>query len=296
MIGSTNLSGTPVTYTIRKTADATSYSWGVPTPGATIVAHPGENAENDTAILVLFDNTLSTFGGQISVKANNACSTGAARFLNVKPVLPITPGTINGSTDACNYIATGNDAVYSIKKINNADHYEWTVTNNTPGSSGNITITSHPGGNGANDTIIHVHFSSGYTTGTIGVKSVRNCGSSLQKSLTVITKKVLAVSTITGNATPCPGAVEIYTASDVLNASGYQWAVPANATILSGQGSNQITVQFPVNTLLFKPGNISVIATSYCGSSPTKTMAITKCTIPFSIKQPNNSVNLFALY
>ena len=109
------------------------------------------------------------------------------------------------------------------------------------------------------------------------MQAVRNCGASLQKSLSILTKKAAAPASISGNTTPCIGATEIYSCPLVPNASGYNWTVPANAQILNGQGFNQITVLYPATDLLFKNGTIGVTALSPCGASTLKTLPITKC-------------------
>lgn len=275
MIGSSNSTGTSVTYTIRKVLEAASYAWTVPS-GAAITAHPGGASVNDTIIKVVFNVSFPAVGGLVSVQAVNACFDGTTRTLAVRPLASAIPGVIMGTTDACGSIVSGADATYTIRKVNLATAYNWSVLNNTPGGAGGIIITAHPGGSGVNDTIVTVHFAAGYTTGGIRVKSVRNCGVSADRTLTVTTKKLLTPAYITGDSTPCYSSTQSYRAAVVANATGYNWTVPVNAQIISGQGSNVVTVTFP-DSLLFRNGKITAVATSPCGLSPAKYLTVTPC-------------------
>jgi hypothetical protein len=49
----------------------------------------------------------------------------------------------------------------------------------------------------------------------------------------------------------------------------YTWTVPSGASIVSGQGSNSIVVNFGTSG-----GNVSVRATNTCGSSSTRSLAV----------------------
>ncbi len=63
---------------------------------------------------------------------------------------------------------------------------------------------------------------------------------------------------------PCPGSsAQIFSVNPVANATGYQWTLPAGANLVSGQGTNSISVDFPANS----SGNIEVVANNGCGSS-----------------------------
>ena len=72
------------------------------------------------------------------------------------------------------------------------------------------------------------------------------------------------VMSITGNATPCQGSSQIYTASLVSGSppTSYVWTVPAGATITAGQGTATITVTWGANS-----GTISLITSNNCGTS-----------------------------
>lgn len=227
-------------------------------------------------------NNLSAYGNLIVNDASIGLKATAVQALQFtesayNSIFPATPGIISGTVNPCTNIVNGTDAIYSIRKIPLATAYNWSTINNTSGGAGSIIITGHPGGTGENDTIVAVRFTAGFRTGNIKVQSVRHCSMSLQRILTVTTKKVETPVVVNGNTIPCIGATEEYSCPLVANASGYKWTAPLNAKILSGQGTNRITVLYPAKDILFKPGNISVMALSPCGNSGKKSLYITNC-------------------
>jgi hypothetical protein len=87
-----------------------------------------------------------------------------------------------------------------------------------------------------------------------------------------------APSAITGNITQCINATnQTYSVSNVLNATTYNWTVPSSWTILSGLGTNQITVHIGSNA---QSGIISVSAANGCGTSSLSTVSVTVSSIP----------------
>jgi len=81
-------------------------------------------------------------------------------------------------------------------------------------------------------------------------------------------------STITGNQLPgCNQTGLTYSIAEVAGASSYNWAVPAGATIVSGQGTTAIVVNMGCIS-----GNVSVRAESGCGNSDYVDLYITTFT------------------
>lgn len=72
------------------------------------------------------------------------------------------------------------------------------------------------------------------------------------------------VMSISGNAAPCQGSSQIYTATLVSGspATSYVWTVPAGASITAGQGTSTMTVTWGATS-----GNVSLITSNNCGSS-----------------------------
>jgi hypothetical protein len=101
---------------------------------------------------------------------------------------------------------------------------------------------------------------------------------------------VVNTSAISGNQTlaSCTGAIETYSVQSTAG-STYQWSVPANASILSGQGTNQISVSFT------GPGGlVSVVETTNTGCVGTAVNVNVNCLTGI---QSNDFVGLnFNLY
>ncbi|MEO5673698.1 MAG: YCF48-related protein [Chitinophagales bacterium] len=80
-----------------------------------------------------------------------------------------------------------------------------------------------------------------------------------------------APAVINGSDTVCSGTPENYSISAVENANSYQWSVPADAVINSGQGDTVINVTFGALS-----GNIYVTGVSdFCGGGDTATISVT---------------------
>ncbi len=271
MAGTYNPVGTALQYVIAKAPNATSYIWKVPT--GTVVTHPGgAGTVNDTIIqLIFFDSNF--IKDTISVAAQNGCFISAPRIKLVSRTLPPTPGTITGPVDACPYAFNGTEATYSIRKVLGtapASSYEWSVSDPI-----NSHIYTHIGVPGFDDTAITVHFDAAYTTGSVSVKAIRNCGASANKTL-LVTKKAPATPTISGNAFPCPLSTDMYSANSVTGNS-YIWTVPATVGTYQVMGDNAALLVITFKST-FVSGTISVKAVSVCGTSIVKTFLLKKCT------------------
>ena len=257
------------TYSIPPVIAATSYNWTVPA-GATIESHPNGLGENDTIITVSFSPAYTT--GDIIVEAVNNCGiSNNARHLTVVRNNPSTPGLIAGSNNACTMMPsvgnpTGTSSAYTINSVDGATSYNWAVP-------AGATIESHPNGPGENDTTIIVSFSSGFTGGEITVTATDNCGTSQVRSLKVSASlQPASIGNITATETQsCPDRMVQYSINMPSNATWVQWTVPAQGSIMSGQGSNTITVQYTAGPV---SGEVTATASNGCATGSTRTLAV----------------------
>lgn len=75
---------------------------------------------------------------------------------------------------------------------------------------------------------------------------------------------------ITGPTNVAPSATaQNYSIAPVSGASTYTWTVPSGATIVSGQGTTTLVVNFGIGS-----GNITVTANDSCGSSSAQTLGV----------------------
>ena len=216
---------TGVTYSIPVVTTATTYTWSLPT-GVTIT-----NGTNTNSITISF----ATTGGSIQVTPTNACGNGASnsKTVSLTPV-PTAAGAITGLTTTC---ANSTGVTYSIPSIATATGYTWSLPTGA-------TIT-----NGTNTNNITVSFAT--TGGTIRVTPTNTCGSGTASTKTVSITPIGTAPCVapTTSAISGPSAVSpnqqnvLYTVTNN-NGSTYNWTVPADATIVSGQGTNSIIVSY----------------------------------------------------
>lgn len=88
-----------------------------------------------------------------------------------------------------------------------------------------------------------------------------------------ITPGPTAPGPITGDTTPCPGVSQTYSIAPVAGATSYTWTTPAGWTGTSISANLNTT---PSTTA----GNVTVTATTGCGTSPASTLAVTPISAP----------------
>jgi len=211
-------------YSTHTIDNATGYFWTFP-PGFTITGGQG----NDT---VFVDVGMTATTGEITVYGQNDCGHGdtASRTVVVRP-FPLPPGPISGPDSVCQG-TTG--VIYSVDSIAGAQIYLWILF---PGAS----ITS-----GAFSRTITLDIDSAAFSGTIVVKGWSDCGTGDSAYLSLTINPIpLPAGPITGTDTVCQGDIGvIYSIDPVLHASSYIWTLPSGVSIVSGVGTNQITVDF----------------------------------------------------
>ena len=242
------------TFSTSSVFDATGYSWTVPN-GMIIVSGQGT-----TSIFVTWAPQAVSNGiiGSISVTANNSCGAGPASSLavDINYTAPVRPSSISGPTKLC----PGDNGVYSVAPVARASSYVWTVPTG-------MSIISGTGTN-----VITVDVNGAYLGGVVSVRAANNCGQSPNRDRSVTISVPAASASISGPATGvCGASGVVYSAAAVVSATGYNWSAPAGATIMSGQGSISITVDFDG---AYAGGNVSVNATNSCGTGAARNLNV----------------------
>ncbi len=251
------------TYSIAAVSGATSYLWSLP-PGWT-----GTSTTNSITV------TTTASGGAISVVAINSCGNSTARTLTVTGnAAPGQIGNLLGNTTVCG----GTSQAYSITSVNGATSYTWTLPSGWSGNSSTNSITSIAGTSG----------------GTISVVANNSCGSSSARNITVTVNNAPAQpSTITpsgGSAKVCPGNTRTYAITPVAGANSYLWIPPTGGTIISGQGTTSVNVEY--NSAFIANDAIRVAAVNGCGpgAERTRTIQLNNPTRPSVITGPASGV------
>ncbi len=234
---------TGLTYSITAVSWASNYNWTIPS-GATLVSGQGT-----TSIAI----DVGTQDGNVSVRAESGCGNSAYKDLPITIGNPTPPGSITGNSNPeCN----GTGIAYSINVVNGALNYTWTVPSDA-------TIASGQGTTG-----ITVNF--GTNSENVSVRAENSCGNSNYTDLAISIGAPTQPGNIAGNVLPEPnGTGETYSIDAVNGATSYNWTVPTDATIVSGQGTTNISVDF--GTTL---GNVSVRSENTCGNSNYTDLAI----------------------
>ena len=218
-------------------ANTTRLNWTPPAGSNTSTAFIRVSNSNLTDISDINFKILST---PINLNTTTgSCAAGEISF------------TWNAVTEATNYDilsldeSTGDWVVLG----NNITGTSYTATGLVPGASGWFTIVAKNNSTGAvSERALAIN------------RTISNTGLSV-------------IGSISGNDIVCGVAGNIsYTVPMVTGATSYTWTTPPNAVILSGQGTNNISVSYPVGSL---NGNITVFASAGACQTSTSTLAIT---------------------
>ncbi|MBW6460747.1 MAG: T9SS type A sorting domain-containing protein, partial [Bacteroidales bacterium] len=205
-------------YTVAPITYATGYEWTLPA-GGTITA-----GANTTSITVSYSS--SAVSGDVGVYGTNVCGSGAQSLLAVT-VNPTPVPTITGADLSC----IGDSETYTTEA--GMTGYVWTV-------SAGGTITSGTGTHSI--TVQWNQIGAQYVT--VNYTSAAGCPAATPTMLNVSVGN-LPTPTITGSNMMCVGSGNhLYTTEGGFSA--YQWTVTSGGTIVSGQGTYQIEVNWTV--------------------------------------------------
>jgi hypothetical protein len=237
-------------YTVPPIADATSYVWTLPT-GATITA-----GQNTNSITVSYD--VTAISGNITVYGSSNCGVGTASSLPVT-VNPIPVPTITGNDPAC----LGNTADYATQT--GMSNYVWTV------SSGGQIIA------GAGTAGITVQWNStGNQTVSVIYASPAGCPATVPGTLGVTVGNE-PLPTIAGSNMLCPNSgFHVYTTEPGF--SSYVWGVSSGGTIISGQGTNQVEINWTASGT--QTVSVNYENTQGCSANNPKTFGVTVLSLP----------------
>ena len=211
------------------------------------------------------------------VRRNGYCMLNAIAnvVINQVPVFP-SDLSISGVVNVCEYINTGQQLSYVASSSSIDAQYVWSypdhsVTNLGLSGIGNNTLTLQF--NNGFDTVVNKQ---------IRVLAISSCGTN-ENIFYLRADAPSNPGRIIGPVNVCSylngsGSYATYTIPLVANAINYNWILPTGSIIYSGQGTNSITVTFPVG---FAGGNITVVASNNCGSV-TRSIRINACTSPFA--------------
>lgn len=316
----TNISKYMGTNTILKltapsVATATSYEWELPT-GVIRTDALGTNSTT-SSIFVNFSGVtnasmfnyststgISTNVLRIGVKAKNGVGTSITN--NTALINPTTASTAKLVTLTAT-IPTGVTKVTGqITGLCGENTYSYILTPSLLASS--YTITAPAGSivqsasNTTNTTNVlntsDVSFTVTYPSGfvvtaatplsakKISITAVNGVGNSVSDKVITLSTSMPAITAISGAIT-YSDCDQPFTCSTVIGATSYTWIVPVGATIISGQGTDSVVVNYRGLT---NSQTIKVKAVNACGvASAVKSLSLTQGTCSVNAKQSDTS-------
>lgn len=219
----------------------TGYTWTV-SAGGTITAGATTNA-----ITV----TWTTAGAKtVTVSYTNAsgcaATTPGSYAVNV---LTGTAPTITGPAAMC-----ANSGYYTYSTETGMTNYQWNI-------SAGGTIVSGAG----TSSVVVSWIAPGNQTLSVNYNGTNGCAAVTPASKPVtVNGEPGNAGNITGTATACAGSNNAtYSVPTVTNATAYAWELPAGASVIAGQYTNSITVEFAPNAV---SGVITVSGNNLCGN------------------------------
>jgi hypothetical protein len=287
---------TEFTLTAAVSVLASSYEWSLPAGVNVTFGNPS----TDRIIRVNFLNVTSNFNTlYIGVRAVNGIGSSDSSTSNALALAPYT----NSPFKLLKLKATVPAAVSAVAGQivglcgNTASPYQYTITP-TPlanfytitAPAGSVVRSASNSGNTSNtlstsDLTFTVTYPAGFLVNTattvpnksLVITSVNGVGSSLTGRSLTLSTTMGAVASI-GGGTTYSNCNQTFTTPLVASATSYTWIVPAGATIVSGQGTNTVVVNYGTLT---GSQTIKVRTTNVCGvSSADKSLTLSAGTCP----------------
>jgi len=185
----------------------------------------------------------ATVIGNYSVVVTNACGNASSNTLTITAgTTPTATISTSGATSFC----SGGSVTLNSSVSGTPVTYQWkrNGTNISGATSANYTAT---------------------LAGSYTLQITNNCGNVTSNAInvTLLTGAPATPGTITGPSSFCDYQTGVaYSIAPVANATSYNWTLPLNAVVATGQGTTSITVNFGN-----KNGKVKVQAINSCGSS-----------------------------
>jgi photosystem II stability/assembly factor-like uncharacterized protein len=181
--------------------------------------------------------------------------------------VPSQPSVILGNDAPCH----GSSSLYSVANVL-GETYTWQVPSGwlIASGQGSSAITVVVGGNNG---VISVTPSNAFGVGPVQTAYIVPSGAPLQPV------------SIMGSDFPCFESVQNYSVASQVGAT-FAWAIPSNWSILSGEGTNEITV-----SVGSEPGIIMVTPSNACGEGPSQSIYVTTSQIPLQPSEISGSTN-----
>jgi hypothetical protein len=297
-----------LTLTATPSATASSYVWELPT-GVNQLSGGTSNVITVNFLGVTSANSFnySTTAGvstnvlRIGVKASNG--VGNSTTNNAALLDPTTTSTAKLLTLKAVKPAAVSAVVGQIAGLCARRTYTYTITDTALASSYSVTAPAGAIVNFTSTLVFTVTYPSEFVINSttsvpnksLVITSVNGMGSSATSKTLTLSTAMPAIGTVSGGVT-YSSCNQTFSIPATVGASSYTWTVPTGATIVSGQNTNSVVVNYGTLT-----GNqtIKVAAANICGvSTAVKSVTLTRGNCPTAKESEANSllVNEVKLY
>jgi hypothetical protein len=282
-----------LTLTAAPSATASSYLWEL-AAGMTQLSGGNTNtitvnfAGVNTGVTSLYVGVKSVNGVGISSTANSAqnpATLSTARLLKLSATLLTATPTVTGQTTG---LCGGVTYNYTTTAVALANRYQITApTGAVVRSASNMSNNSNT--LSTSDLIFTVTYPAGFVVttalpATLEVRPANGVGTGSKSRILNLFTAMPTFKTITGSAgitTFTTTATQTFTVAEIVGATNYNWTVANGAVIVSGQGTNTITVNFAAIAVAITSTRITVVAANSCGVANTvRTLTLRKVTPP----------------
>jgi len=195
-------------------------------------------------------------------------------MITISNQVPVPPDVVTLAASNLEWFSATINGLVDANYFNSTVSFEWGLTN-----AYNNTVSSAPAlVTGGNSTPVLAELTglTHSTTYHFRCKGVNIAGTSYGQDLTFITDCYLSgsIGPISGISTLCVNTNSVvYSIPAFAGATGYTWTVPTGATIVSGNNTNSIAIDFSASA---QSGNITVFATNgACYSVTSSPYAVT---------------------
>ncbi len=237
-----------ITFGTGNSGGTTTYSWTNSTPSIGLAATGAGNIAAFTAVNTGNAPVVATVVVTPTFTNGSTSCSGTGKTFNIT-VNPLPVPAITGTASLC-----VNSGYYNYVTGAGMSNYTWTI-------SAGGAITS---GQGTNSLMVSWN-STGAQWVAVTYTNTYGCNASGPTLLNISVNPLpAAAGVITGTAAICAGMTGVaYSVGPVQNALSYVWSLPPGASVASGNGTSNITVNYQSNAV---SGNITVAGNNLCGN------------------------------
>ena len=295
-----------LTLTATASATATSYVWELPA-GVTQLSGGTSNVITVNFLGVTSANSFnySTVAGvstnvlRIGVKASNG--VGVSTTSNATLVNPTTTSTAKLLTLTAVKPAAVSAVAGQITGLCGGSTYTYTITDTALASSYTVAAPAGAVVNFTSTLTFTVTYPAGFVVNTtttvpnksLVITSINGMGASATTKTVTLSTAMAAITAVTGGTTYST-CNQTFSVAAIPGAVSYTWTVPAGASIVSGQSTNSVVVNYGSLT---GSQTIKVMATNGCGlSSTVKSVTLTSGVCPAAKEEFTTVANDIMLY